>query len=63
MWVLQDSLKIWKGRGVRGVWLKIPIENTELIPAAVRLGFKFHHAQATYAMLITWLTIEIEPCK
>jgi ADP-ribose pyrophosphatase YjhB (NUDIX family) len=36
--------------------LKVPIEKSEYIPIAVKAGFAFHHAEARYVMLTTWLS-------
>jgi hypothetical protein len=30
-----ESLNIWTKEGKRGIWLKIPIEKSQLIPVAV----------------------------
>lgn len=55
-----ESLAVWSRDGTRGVWLHVCIEHTELIPGCVRLGFIFHHALESYAMLKLWLA-EDEP--
>jgi len=52
---LPESLRIWKTAKRRGIWLKIPISKSDFIPIAVQHGFCFHHAQADYAMLTSWL--------
>ncbi|PRP85577.1 hypothetical protein PROFUN_06366 [Planoprotostelium fungivorum] len=52
---LSESLRIWKDNNKKGVWIKIPIDRSELIPVAVSLGFIFHHAQKDYLMLVQWL--------
>jgi hypothetical protein len=33
---LQASLAVWREEGVRGVWIKIPLAQSELIPAAAK---------------------------
>eukprot|EP00035_Acanthoeca_spectabilis_P001386 m.79745 g.79745 ORF g.79745 m.79745 type:complete len:139 (+) comp10836_c0_seq1:84-500(+) len=40
---LQSAMDSWRADGVRGVWLKIPINGARVIPAATELGFNFHH--------------------
>ena len=35
---LEASLKIWRAAGKRGVWLRIPINQSEFIPVAVKVG-------------------------
>jgi len=58
---LQASIEAWIERGVRGVWLKIPLERADLVgPAARACGFRFHHAEPAYVMLTRWLP-EDEP--
>ena len=42
------------------VWLKVPIEQSDLIPVAARQGFVFHHAESQYSMLCTWLSSKIQ---
>lgn len=34
---LEASLKVWKAAGKRGVWLRIPIHQSELVPIAVKV--------------------------
>ncbi len=43
------------GEGVRGVWLKLPLELSQLVPVATGLGFVYHHAEPEYLMLTKWL--------
>jgi ADP-ribose pyrophosphatase YjhB (NUDIX family) len=53
---LNFSVAKWREEGRAGIWLKIPIENIELISVAVRVhGFELHHAQVGYVMLTKWL--------
>lgn len=33
-----DSLVVWGGEGRRGVWVRIPLEQSELIAPAARVG-------------------------
>lgn len=56
--LLQRSLAHWKMNKIRGVWLKIRVNQTELISVAVQLGFVFHHAKPDYLMLTTWLPLD-----
>ncbi|KAK4781436.1 hypothetical protein SAY86_015538 [Trapa natans] len=53
--LLQDSLSVWRRLGKRGVWIKLPIENANLIVTAVEAGFRYHHAEPNYLMLVCWL--------
>jgi hypothetical protein len=39
------------GDGKRGIWLRVPIGASHLIPMAVKEGFAYHHARPEYAML------------
>ena len=48
---LIHSLKTWKQNGFLVVWLKIPIQNSNLIPKATKEGFTFHHSAEGYLML------------
>ncbi|XP_042510888.1 nudix hydrolase 8-like [Macadamia integrifolia] len=53
--ILQSSLSRWKREGKKGVWLKIPLEQSELVPIAVKQGFQYHHAEREYIMLTYWI--------
>jgi len=39
----------------RGIWLRINIEQSALIPVATTQGFVFHHCKPEYVMLTQWL--------
>jgi len=49
------SLALWQTDGRRGIWLHVDIENSELLPVAVKYGFHFHHAVPSHVMLTKWL--------
>ncbi|XP_043690188.1 nudix hydrolase 8-like isoform X2 [Telopea speciosissima] len=53
--ILQSSLSRWKQEGKKGVWLKLPLEQSELVPIAVKQGFQYHHAEQEYIMLTYWI--------
>jgi 8-oxo-dGTP pyrophosphatase MutT (NUDIX family) len=55
---LDASLQSWISDGRRGIWIKVPIEKSALIPVAVSKGFVFHHAQPSHVMLTRWLSSE-----
>lgn len=52
---LSSSLSIWKEDNRNGVWLRLPIGASSLIPTAVSKGFWFHHCRDDYILLCTWL--------
>jgi len=52
---LDLSLLAWKAGNVRGVWLDVPIEKSQLISVATDRGFIFHHADKDHCMLTRWL--------
>jgi ADP-ribose pyrophosphatase YjhB (NUDIX family) len=53
------SLTAWRARGVRGVWLKLPLALASHVgPAVASHGFGYHHAEPGYAMLTRWLPLE-----
>ncbi|GMH09570.1 hypothetical protein Nepgr_011411 [Nepenthes gracilis] len=58
--ILHSSLIQWKIKGKKGIWLKLPLEHSELVPFAVKEGFQYHHAERSYVMLTYW--IPEEPC-
>ncbi|KAJ7973754.1 Nudix hydrolase [Quillaja saponaria] len=57
---LRASLCNWKLKGKKGVWLKILLEQADLVPIAIQEGFKYHHAESEYIILTCW--IPCEPC-
>ncbi|KAL1213984.1 Nudix hydrolase 8 [Cardamine amara subsp. amara] len=59
--MLRASLSDWRRKGKKGVWLKLPVEQSELVPIAVKEGFEYHHAEKGYVMLTYWIPVE-EPC-
>jgi len=56
---LEISLAYWRQSGIRGVWLKVPIEKVRLIAVAVENGFVFHHAERGHCTLTHWLPKDI----
>ncbi|XP_044173980.1 uncharacterized protein LOC114948627 isoform X2 [Acropora millepora] len=54
------SLAKLKQSGIRGVWLRISINNSSFIPVAVKHGFIFHHTYPHHIILTQWLP-ETEP--
>ncbi|OIV94082.1 hypothetical protein TanjilG_05462 [Lupinus angustifolius] len=53
--MLRFSLSHWKKMGKKGIWLKLPLEKSDLVPIAVKEGFKYHHAEPGYVMLTYWI--------
>ncbi|XP_010542032.1 PREDICTED: nudix hydrolase 7 isoform X2 [Tarenaya hassleriana] len=53
---LKASLLKWKQEGKKGIWIKIPISLANLVEAAVKEGFRYHHAEPEYLMLVTWIS-------
>ncbi|KAA8531705.1 hypothetical protein F0562_006578 [Nyssa sinensis] len=41
--------------GKNGVWIKLPIELVNLVEAAIKEGFWYHHVKPTYLMLVYWI--------
>ncbi|XP_020227726.1 nudix hydrolase 8 [Cajanus cajan] len=53
--LLRLSLSHWKKMGKKGIWLKLPLEQSDLVPIAVKEGFQYHHAEPGYVMLTYWI--------
>ncbi|XP_050279742.1 nudix hydrolase 7-like isoform X24 [Quercus robur] len=53
--LLRASMLHWRQQGKRAVWIKLPIEHVNLVEAAVKEGFRYHHAEPDYLMLVCWL--------
>lgn len=45
------SLNAWKSDGIKVAWLEVPAVRACLIPAAVEVGFAFHHSGENYLMM------------
>ncbi|XP_023927870.1 nudix hydrolase 7 isoform X3 [Quercus suber] len=53
--LLRASISQWRQQGKKGVWIKLPIEHANLVEATVKEGFRYHHAEPDYLMLVCWL--------
>lgn len=53
--LLRLSLFQWKKMGKKGIWLKLPLEQSDFVPIAVKEGFQYHHAEPGYVMLTYWI--------
>ncbi|KAI9178471.1 hypothetical protein LWI28_026873 [Acer negundo] len=53
--MLGSSLLYWIQQKKRGVWIKLPIEFSNLVEPAVKEGFRYHHAESDYLMLVKWI--------
>ncbi|KAG8472508.1 hypothetical protein CXB51_035265 [Gossypium anomalum] len=42
-------------QGKKGVWIKLPIGLIHLVETAVKEGFRYHHAEPSYLMLVFWI--------
>ncbi|GMH19442.1 hypothetical protein Nepgr_021283 [Nepenthes gracilis] len=54
--LLRSSISHWRQLGKKGVWIKLPIELVNLVEAAVKEGFHYHHAEPRYLMLVRWIS-------
>jgi hypothetical protein len=46
----------WSSQGVRGVWLKVPLQYSQLVPVAVQQGgFTYHHAEQVRPEMGVWV--------
>uniref|UniRef100_A0A1J3J0K3 Nudix hydrolase n=2 Tax=Noccaea caerulescens TaxID=107243 RepID=A0A1J3J0K3_NOCCA len=53
---LTASLSHWREQGKKGIWIKLPLKCANLVEAAVSEGFRYHHAEPDYLMLVTWIS-------
>ncbi|XP_065862652.1 nudix hydrolase 10-like [Euphorbia lathyris] len=53
--MLRNSISVWKQQGKRGIWIRLPIQLVNLVQAAVKEGFYYHHAEPSYLMLVYWI--------
>ncbi|CAN1121168.1 Nudix hydrolase 2 [Linum perenne] len=52
---LRHSISKWKEQGKKGVWIKLPTAQSNLVHPVIEQGFRFHHAESDYVMLVRWL--------
>ncbi|KAL9406212.1 hypothetical protein Peur_003184 [Populus x canadensis] len=52
---LKASISQWRQQGVKGVWIKLPIRLAHLVEPTVKEGFRYHHAESDYLMLVYWI--------
>uniref|UniRef100_A0A915EPN0 Nudix hydrolase domain-containing protein n=1 Tax=Ditylenchus dipsaci TaxID=166011 RepID=A0A915EPN0_9BILA len=52
---LSKSIEHWSDHSYNGIWFKVNLEDSWLVPILVQNGFIFHHAQPDYLMLTKWL--------
>ncbi|VDM69442.1 unnamed protein product [Strongylus vulgaris] len=53
--IISVSLDLWRSREIKGVWIRVSIEDSSLIPVLVENGFVFHHTQPHYLVMTKWL--------
>ncbi|KAJ4900093.1 Nudix hydrolase 7 [Raphanus sativus] len=53
---LRASLSHWRQEGKRGIWIKLPLGLANLVESAVSEGFRYHHAEPEYLMLVSWIS-------
>ncbi|GFY97688.1 nudix hydrolase homolog 2 [Actinidia rufa] len=54
--LLRASVSQWMQQGKKGIWIKLPIELVNLVEPVVKEGFRYHHAEASYLMLVKWIS-------
>ena len=52
---LHHSINIWKQKGYQGVWLHLPLDQSDLVPVAINTGFAYHHATDKKLVMTKWL--------
>ncbi|OMO58082.1 hypothetical protein CCACVL1_25586 [Corchorus capsularis] len=53
---LRASISQWIHQGKRAIWVKLPTELVNLVEPAVKEGFRYHHAEPDYVMLVKWIS-------
>ncbi|KAB5556519.1 hypothetical protein DKX38_007428 [Salix brachista] len=53
--LLRASISQWRQQGKKGVWIKLPIQLANLVEPTVKEGFRYHHAESDYLMLVHWI--------
>ncbi|QCD88407.1 homogentisate solanesyltransferase [Vigna unguiculata] len=47
---------VYMPQGKKGIWLRLPLEKSDLVPIANKEGFGYHHAEPGYVMLTYWIS-------
>ncbi|XP_024026326.1 nudix hydrolase 2 [Morus notabilis] len=55
--LLRASMSQWRAQEKKGIWIKLPIELANLVEIAVKEGFRYHHAESDYLMLVHWIPV------
>ncbi|KAL4442789.1 hypothetical protein ABPG74_010678 [Tetrahymena malaccensis] len=53
--ILKDSEKQWLIDKKKAAWLKITVNQLEVLQDSINLGYKIHHATSEYILLSKWL--------
>ncbi|CAK7322509.1 unnamed protein product [Dovyalis caffra] len=53
--LLRVSISQWRQQGKKGIWIKLPIQLADLVVPTIKEGFKYHHAEPDYLMLVHWI--------
>ncbi|KAG2263370.1 hypothetical protein Bca52824_070449 [Brassica carinata] len=53
---LRASLSLWREQRKKGIWIKLPLGLANLVESAVSEGFRYHHAEPEYLMLVSWIS-------
>uniref|UniRef100_A0A7N0TZJ3 Nudix hydrolase domain-containing protein n=1 Tax=Kalanchoe fedtschenkoi TaxID=63787 RepID=A0A7N0TZJ3_KALFE len=53
--LLKAAMRRFRQQEKNGIWLKLALTFSSLVDAAVKEGFKYHHAEPDYLMLVCWL--------
>lgn len=53
--LLRASISKWRLEGKKGVWVKLPVKLANLVDPVIQEGFKYHHAEPDYLMLVYWI--------
>ena len=43
--MLENSLRLWKEDGKRGIWMHVPTEDSSVVPILTKAGFEFQYAK------------------
>ncbi|XP_050914758.1 nudix hydrolase 2 [Lathyrus oleraceus] len=46
---------IYSKQGKKGIWINLPLQHSNLVHSAVQAGFRYHHAESDYLMLVYWI--------
>ena len=57
---LIEHMAQWSDEDKRGVWIKVPVQQSWVVAELYSRDFELHHAKLDYIMMKKWLQMDVE---